>query len=177
MFFSRVNFICWLQWHIKDPGHSVKSAGGRLHLETHTPLIQRSWSRMTMLFRHSVRTYQGKWAHTQLVRKYLTTSSQLAEPLWTDPGLKSEIGVQDLISTLKKRREKKKCRQGMNGRKSLQARKKTPPPKFHNGLISVDTKYWETVGHTCRSWSLCHQKASSRRDERECSWFPVTAPG
>ena len=28
------------QWHIKDPGHSAKSAGGRLHLNTHTPLTQ-----------------------------------------------------------------------------------------------------------------------------------------
>ena len=24
------------QWHIKDPGHSAKSSGGRLHLNTHT---------------------------------------------------------------------------------------------------------------------------------------------
>ena len=38
-------------------------------------------------------------------------SSQLAELLWTDPGLKSGISVRKLISTLKK---KKKCRQGMN---------------------------------------------------------------
>ena len=26
------------QWHVKDPGHSAKSAGGRLHPNTHTPL-------------------------------------------------------------------------------------------------------------------------------------------
>ena len=25
------------QWHVKDPGHSAKSAGGRLHLNTHIP--------------------------------------------------------------------------------------------------------------------------------------------
>ena len=30
-------------------------------------------------------------------------SSQLAEPLWTDPGLKSGISVRELISTLKKK--------------------------------------------------------------------------
>ena len=41
-------------------------------------------------------------------------SSQLAEPLWTDPGLKSGINVCKLISTLKREREKKKCRWGMN---------------------------------------------------------------
>ena len=41
-----VGFLCWLlfgvrstpvlpQWHVKDPGHSAKSAGGRLHLKTY----------------------------------------------------------------------------------------------------------------------------------------------
>ena len=39
--------------------------------------------------------------------------SQLAEPLWTNPGLKSGISVRELSSTLKKK--KKKCRWGMNG--------------------------------------------------------------
>ena len=40
-------------------------------------------------------------------------SSQLAEPLWTDPGLKSGISVRELTSTKKK---KKKHRRRMNGR-------------------------------------------------------------
>ena len=66
-----VNFVCWLlfgvrsihmlpQWHVKDPGHYAKSAGSRLHLNTHVPLTQRSRSGLTMpLCRHSVGTY---WA-------------------------------------------------------------------------------------------------------------------
>ena len=29
-----------LQWHVKDPGHSAKSAGGRLHLNMCIPLTQ-----------------------------------------------------------------------------------------------------------------------------------------
>ena len=70
IFFSRVNFVFWLlfgvrstpvlrQWHVKYPGHSAKSAGGRLHLNMHTPLTQRSRSGLTMpLSRHSVGTYQ-----------------------------------------------------------------------------------------------------------------------
>ena len=33
---------------INDPGHSVKSVDGRLHLNTHRPLTQRSWSEPTM---------------------------------------------------------------------------------------------------------------------------------
>ena len=58
LFFSRVNFLCWLSLgvcsthvlpHVKDPGHSAKSAGGRLHLNTHTPQTHRSRSGLTML--------------------------------------------------------------------------------------------------------------------------------
>ena len=53
-----------LQWHVKDPDHSAKSAGGRLHLNTHTPLTQQSWSGLTMLLsRHSVGTYQETSSH------------------------------------------------------------------------------------------------------------------
>ena len=32
------------QWHVKDSGHSAKSARGRLNLNVHTPLTQRSRS-------------------------------------------------------------------------------------------------------------------------------------
>ena len=83
IFFSRVNFVCWLlfgvrstvvlpQWHVKDPGHSAKSASGRLLLNTHTPLTQRSRSGLTMpLSRHSVR--KRKRAHTQHVRQHSAT--------------------------------------------------------------------------------------------------------
>ena len=70
MFFSRVNFVCWLlfgvhstpmlpQWHVKDTDHSGKSAGGRLHLNTHTTLTQQSRCGLTMpLSRHSVGIFQ-----------------------------------------------------------------------------------------------------------------------
>ena len=76
IFFSRANFVCWLlfcdhsiavlpQWHIKDPGHSAKSADGRLHLNMHTPMTQQSWSGLTMLLsRHSVGTYHETSSHT-----------------------------------------------------------------------------------------------------------------
>ena len=56
-------------------------------------------------------------------------SSQLTQPLWTDPSLKSGICVCKLFSTKKKFF---KCRRGMNSPtfspKSSQARKKPPPP-------------------------------------------------
>ena len=75
IFFSKVNFVCWLlfgvhytpvlpQWHIKDPGHSAKSAGGRLHLNTHTPLTHRSRGGLTMpMSRQSVGIYQETSSH------------------------------------------------------------------------------------------------------------------
>ena len=75
IFFSRVNFVCRLlfgvrsipvlpQWHVKDPGQSAKSAGGGLHLNTLTSLIQRSRSGLpTPLSRHSVGTYQETSSH------------------------------------------------------------------------------------------------------------------
>ena len=84
IFFFGIKFVCWLLfgvrstsvlpgWHIKDPGQSVKSAGGRFHLNTHTPLTQRSQSGLTMpLSRYSVRPIR-KRAHTQLVREHSAT--------------------------------------------------------------------------------------------------------
>ena len=40
-----------LQWHIKDPGHSAKSAGGRLQLNTHAPYICGfAWSDMALVW-------------------------------------------------------------------------------------------------------------------------------
>ena len=78
--FSRVTFVCAIllgvrstpvlpQWHVKDPVHSAKSAGGRLHLNTHTPLTQRRRSGLTIYAVRSICGYfSGKRAHTQLVR-------------------------------------------------------------------------------------------------------------
>ena len=56
------------QWHVKDPGPSAKYADGRLHLDTHTPLTQRSWSGLTIpLSRHSMGTYQEMSIHAATV--------------------------------------------------------------------------------------------------------------
>ena len=76
IFFSRVNFVCLLvfgvrstavlpQWHVKDPGYSAKSGGDRLHLNTHTPLTQRSRKEPTIpLCRHLVLEPIMKRSHT-----------------------------------------------------------------------------------------------------------------
>ena len=75
IFFSRVNFACWLlfgvrstpvlpQWHVKDPCYSAKSADGRLHLNTHTSLTQQSRIGLTtQLCRHCVGTYRETSSH------------------------------------------------------------------------------------------------------------------
>ena len=61
------------EWHVKDPGHSAKSAGGRLHLNTHTPLTQWSRSGLTMpLSRHNVGPVR-KRAYTQFVKEHSVT--------------------------------------------------------------------------------------------------------
>ena len=91
------------QWYVKEPGHSINSAGGRLHLNMHEPLTQRSRSGLTrLLSRHSVGTYQEMSSHTTC-QGTLGQLPELAEPLWTDPGLKSKISTRELISTLKKK--------------------------------------------------------------------------
>ena len=74
-----------LQWHVKDPCHSAKSVGGRLHLNTHTPLTQRSRSGLSMpLSRHSVGAHQGKELKCNLSGNACLQSYKPAEPLWTD---------------------------------------------------------------------------------------------
>ena len=100
IFFSRVNFMCCLfigvhstpmlpQWHVEDPGHSAKSAGGRLHLNTHTPFTQRSRRGLTMpLSRQSVGTYQDTSSHA--TRQGTIGHSRLTS---------SCISLRELIST------------------------------------------------------------------------------
>ena len=95
--------LCYrtVQWHIKDPGHSAKSADGRLHLNMHTPLTHRSRSGLNMPH------LSGNELSRNSSGKIWSQSSQLAEPLWTDPGLKSGISLCKLISTYKKKKKKR----------------------------------------------------------------------
>ena len=50
------------------------------------------------LSRHSVETYAETSSHATLSGNIRAQSSQLAEPLWTDPSIKSGISVRKLIS-------------------------------------------------------------------------------
>ena len=64
------------------------------------------------LSRHSVGSYPQNELTRNLSGNIRLQSSQLADPLWTDPGIKSEISVRELISASKKKRR----RRAMNGR-------------------------------------------------------------
>ena len=75
-------------WHVRYPSHSDKSADGSIHLNTHTSLTQRSPSGLAMpLSRHSVEIY-SETNSRNLSGNIGPQSSQLAEPLWTDHGIK-----------------------------------------------------------------------------------------
>ena len=54
--------------------------------------------------RNSVRTYQENEFTCNPSGNTQPQLSQLANPLWTDPALKSETGVRELISTSKQKK-------------------------------------------------------------------------
>ena len=93
------------QWHVKDPGHSSKSVGGQAALQHAYALdpTKSEWADYA-----AVRAWCGNLSGSKLTRnqsgKFRLQSSQLAEPLWTDHGLRSGISVRDLISTEKKKK-------------------------------------------------------------------------
>ena len=77
-----------------------QNADGRFHLNTCTLLTLQSGSELTVLSRHSVGTYLGKRAHTQLIRKCSATVSLQSHCglILFPPPKKSGIGVRKLIS-------------------------------------------------------------------------------
>ena len=68
--------------------------------------------------------------------------SQLADPLWTDPGIKSWISVHELISTTKKKKKKAQARNEWLNifPKYSQARKK--PPRIYKPLVLSCDNHW-----------------------------------
>ena len=117
-----------LQWHVKDHSHSAKCPGGRLHRNMHTPLTQRSRSGLTMpLSRNSVGTYP-ETSSRSLSGNFRPQSSELPEPLWTDPGMKEWNKCTQANLHLKK----KKRRRGMNGRTIAQSSRKRGKSHHHH---------------------------------------------
>ena len=66
-----------LQYHIKDPGHAAKSAGGRLQLKTHAPYIYVVLHKWHVAWLHGVhRTRQDSnfmWHQSWQCYKYTTS--------------------------------------------------------------------------------------------------------
>ena len=144
------------QWHVKDPGHSAKSGGGRLHFNSHTPSTQRSRSRLTMpLCRHSVGTYQETSSHAHSVtvvsaRWDTVDRFWLKEWNWcarTNPRFKKKIkssGGDEWSNFFPK---------------SSQARKK--PPTWQSLLTRVVDQH--TKGASLLKTGLVKQKISSQK--------------
>ena len=91
------------QWHVKDTAHTAKSVDGRLHLNTYTLHPKKSeWADYA-----AVQAECGNLSGNELTRNLSGNirpqSSQLAETLWTDPGIKSGPSVRELTSTWKKK--------------------------------------------------------------------------
>ena len=111
------------QWHVKDPGHSSKSAGGRLHMKTHTPLTQRSRSGLAMLLsRHS------------LMGPYRATTSHATRQGTLGHSRLSSLNHKLIFTQKKKKRERKrikKARQEVNGRTFSKNPKRPPSPPRH----------------------------------------------
>ena len=88
------------QWHIKDLGNSAKIAGGNLNLKLAYTLdpTKSKWTDYA-----AVQAQCGNLSRNELTRNFSGNirprSSQFAEPLWTDTGLKGGINVLELIST------------------------------------------------------------------------------
>ena len=79
------------QWHIKDPSHSAKSAGGKLQLNVLTPLIEWNQSGLTMPSWNNLGTYQGNELTCNSSGNVHPQLSQFTEALWTDPAQGVEL--------------------------------------------------------------------------------------
>ena len=102
-----------LQWHVKSPGSFCLKCRWQITFK-HTYTLDPS--KLEWAGYAAVQAQCGNLSQNELTcnssRNTCSQLSQLTDPLWTDPGLKSGISLHELISTLKK----KKCRRGMNCR-------------------------------------------------------------
>ena len=90
------------QWHVKDPGHPGKKCRWQV-TPNHADTLDTSKSEWADA---AVQAECGNLSGNELTRNSSGNtrlqSSQLAQPLWADPGRKSGISLRELISMLKK---------------------------------------------------------------------------
>ena len=151
MFFPRFNFVCWLlfsgrsilvwpQWHVKDPGHSAKSAAGRL---------QHAFTCGQMKSERAdyadVQAQCGNLSgniHTQLVMEHSASvvSARSATLNWSWHEEWREISMNELISTSKKKKK------NAGGEWMVAHSFKT--------LSSVESHHHDTRVHFSQKWML-----------------------
>ena len=132
LLFSICSNPALLQWHIKGPGHSAKSADGRLHLNMHTSLSQ--WSQ--------------EWAD------YATVHG-------TDPGIKSGISVRKLISTSKKKVLNLLPKNLASKKKATTTTMFKVPSSFHS-VQACPCIHAHCILYTCSCYfSCCHYTSMS----------------
>ena len=145
MFFSGVKFVCWLlfsvhsttvlqQWHIKDPGHSVKCRWQvtPTHIHPWPHEVGVSWlCRCPGIVWEPIR----KQAHTQFIREHSVTviSAHWATVDWSWPKEWNSFAWANLHF------KKKKHRRGMNCRTFSQNPRKRW--KSHHLLTSTLQQY------------------------------------
>ena len=137
-FLLQSSTLVLLQWHIKDPSHSAKNAGGRLHLRMHT--VIHPWPRevwVGWLICPGIVWKQGNKMTCNLSRNAWPQSFRLRGPLWTDLGLRVELVCVSwsyfFFNILERKGKKEEKEQmGMDAskifHKNPQVRKKPPPP-------------------------------------------------
>ena len=116
------------QWHVKDPDHSAKSAGGNLHLNMHTPLIHCSQSGLTMLLsRQSVGIHQETSSHA--THQVTLVHSRLSSL--------SHCGL--ILASLYKKKKTQAGNESLNILpKSLHVRKKSPHQYVQQGPKGIE---------------------------------------
>ena len=92
----------------KRPRSFCEKRRWQIHLNTHTPLTQTQseWADYAGI-QAQCGNLSGNEVTGNSSGNTQPQSSQLAEPLWTDPRLKSGISVLELISTSKEEKKKK----------------------------------------------------------------------
>ena len=92
------------KWHVKDPDQTAKCRWQVPPKQTYTPdPVKSDWADHAAV-QAKCGNLSGKELTRNLSGNILPQSSQLTEPLSTDPGIKSEISVRELISTSKKKK-------------------------------------------------------------------------
>ena len=108
------------------------------------------------LSRHSVGNLSGNELTLNSSGNTRPQSSQFAEPLWTNPGLKGGISVRELISTQKERKNAR--RRGLNGSTCSPNPRKGGKGRQHHYSTHIGGRGLDPVG-SCQSpphnWNTC----------------------